>query len=52
MERKEPATTDVDAERAAVRARFRRKLAAAEARMTPEKRAKVREIFGLNSSAA
>jgi hypothetical protein len=35
-------------ERAEARARFRRKLAEAEARMTPEKRAKALAVFGLD----
>jgi hypothetical protein len=45
-------TTATEQERAAARARFRRKLAAAEARMTPEKRAAVRTALGLDTSAA
>jgi len=42
-----PATTATEEERAQVRALFRRKLAAAEARMTPEKRDKARAALGL-----
>lgn len=45
-------TTATDEERAEARARFRQKLATAEARMTPEKRAAVRAAFGLDASAA
>ena len=45
-------TTATDEERAEARARFRRKLAEAEARMTPEKRATVRAALGLDASAA
>jgi hypothetical protein len=41
-----------DEERAEARARFRRKLAEAEAQMTPEKRAAVRAALGMDSSAA
>jgi hypothetical protein len=44
--------TATEEERAEARARFRRKLAEAEARMTPEKRAKALAVFGLDSSAA
>lgn len=53
-QREEPVTmtTATDEERADARARFRRKLAEAEARMTPEKRAKVRTAFGLDTDAA
>ena len=39
-------------ERARAREEFRRKLADAEARMTPEKRDRVRAAFGLDSRAA
>jgi len=45
-------TTATDQERADARARFRRKLAAAGAKMTPEKRAAVRAALGLDTSAA
>jgi hypothetical protein len=45
-------TTATDGERAAARARFRRKLAVVDARMTPEKRAEVRAAFGLETPAA
>jgi hypothetical protein len=45
-------TTATDEERAEARARFRHKLAGAEERMTPEKRAEVRAAFGLDESAA
>jgi hypothetical protein len=45
-------STATDEERADARARFRRKLAEAEERMTPEKRAEVRAAFGLDASAA
>jgi hypothetical protein len=45
-------STATDEERAEARARFRRKLAEAEARMTPEKRAKARAVLGLDASAA
>ncbi len=53
-QREEPAvnTSATDEERAAARERFRAKLADAEARMTPEKRAKVRAAFGLGADAA
>jgi hypothetical protein len=51
-QRQEPATTATDEERAEARAQFRRKLAAAEARMTPEKRAEVRAALGLDTRAA
>ena len=44
------ATTDE--ERAEARAEFRRKLAQAEARMTPEKRDEVRAALGLDTRAA
>jgi hypothetical protein len=44
--------TATDEERAEARARFRRKLAEAEERMTPEKRAEVRAALGLDASAA
>lgn len=52
-DRERPASvvTATDEERAEARARFRRKLAEAEARMTPEKRAAVRAAFGLDQSA-
>lgn len=52
--REQPVTvvTATDEERAQARERFRRKLAEAEARMTPEKRAKALAIFGLDSSTA
>jgi hypothetical protein len=46
------AATVTDEERLEARERFRRRLAEAEARMTPEKRAKVLAIFGLDPSAA
>jgi hypothetical protein len=52
QERPVPVTTATDEERAAARVRFRRKLAAAEARMTPEKRAEVRAAFGLDAKPA
>ena len=45
-------STATDEERAEARARFRRKLADAEERMTPEKRAEVRAALGLDASAA
>jgi hypothetical protein len=50
--REQPVTvsTATDEERAQARERFRRKLA--EARMTPEKRAKALAIFGLDASTA
>jgi hypothetical protein len=53
-QREEPDTmaSATDEERAQARAEFRRKLAAAEARMTPEKRDRVRAAFGLDSRAA
>jgi len=53
-QREEPVTmaTATDEERAEARAEFRRKLAAAEARMTPEKRDRVRAALGLESQAA
>lgn len=41
-----------DEERAQARAEFRRKLAEAESRMTPEKRDKVRAALGLDTRAA
>ena len=44
--------TATEEERVEARVRFRRKLAEAEARMTPEKRAKALAVFGLDSSAA
>jgi hypothetical protein len=44
--------TATEQERAEARDRFRRKLAEAEARMTPEKRAEVRAALGLDASAA
>jgi hypothetical protein len=46
------ASTATEDERAQARARFRRKLAEAEARMTPEKRAEVRAALGLDARAA
>jgi hypothetical protein len=52
-QREEPVvSTATDEERAQARARFRRKLAEAEARMTPEKRAEVRAALGLDAPAA
>lgn len=53
-QREEPVvvTEATEEERADARAAFRRKLAAAEARMTPEKRDKVRAALGLDSQAA
>jgi hypothetical protein len=53
-QREEPAVvgTATEEERAQARARFRRKLAEAEARMTPEKRAEVRAALGLDAPAA
>jgi hypothetical protein len=45
-------TTATDEERAQARERFRRKLAEAEARMTPEKRAKLRAVLGIDAPAA
>ena len=39
-------STATDEERAEARARFRRKLAEVEARMTPEKRAELRAVLG------
>jgi hypothetical protein len=53
-QREEPVTmaTATDEQRAQAREEFRRKLAEAEARMTPEKRDKVREAFGLDTRAA
>jgi hypothetical protein len=51
-QREEPETRATDEERARAREEFRRKLAAAEARMTPEKRDRVRAAFGLDSRAA
>jgi hypothetical protein len=44
--------TATDEERARARERFRRRLVDAEARMTPEKRAKTLAIFGLDASTA
>ena len=41
-----------DEERAEARDRFRRKLAEAEDRMTPEKRAELRATLGLDAEAA
>jgi hypothetical protein len=41
-----------DEERAEARVRFRRKLAEAEDRMTPEKRAELRVALGLDTEAA
>jgi hypothetical protein len=54
MERRQeqPVTTATDEERAQARERFRRKLAEAEARATPEKRAKLRAALGLDAPAA
>jgi hypothetical protein len=46
-QRQEPTPTATDEERAQARALFRRRLAAAEARMTPEKRDKARVALGL-----
>jgi F0F1-type ATP synthase membrane subunit b/b' len=51
-QREEPDTLAKDEERAEARAEFRRKLAEAEAQMTPEKRDKVRAAFGLDTRAA
>jgi len=51
-QRQEPVTAATDEERAKARAQFRRKLAAAEAQMTPEKRARVRAVLGLDNRAA
>jgi hypothetical protein len=53
-QQEEPAvmSTATEEERAQARARFRRKLAVAEARMTPERRAEVRAALGLDASAA
>jgi hypothetical protein len=54
MEQREKPVWPINAteeERAEARARFRRKLAEAEARMTPEKRAKARALLGLDTSA-
>jgi hypothetical protein len=48
----QPVGEATDEERQEARARFRRKLAVAEARMTPEKRVKARSVFGLPASAA
>ncbi|GEM_PF-6367465 len=45
-------STATGEERATARTRFRRKLAEAESRMTPEKRAEVLAAFGIDSSAA
>jgi hypothetical protein len=52
-QREEPAveSTATEEERAQARARFRRKLAEAQARMTPEKRAEVRAALGLDAPA-
>ena len=52
--REEPDTvaTATDEERARAREEFRQKLAAAEERMTLEKRDRVRAAFGLGSRAA
>jgi hypothetical protein len=44
-----PAGAPTEEERAEARERFRRKLADAEARMTPEKRTKLRSELGLDS---
>jgi crotonobetainyl-CoA:carnitine CoA-transferase CaiB-like acyl-CoA transferase len=43
--------TATEQERAEARARFRRKLAEADARMTPDKRARALAVFGLDASA-
>ena len=43
--------TATDEERRQARERFRRKLAEAEARMTPEKRAETLAIFGLDPTS-
>jgi hypothetical protein len=53
-QREEPDTmaSATEEERARAREEFRRKLAAAEERMTPEKRDRVRAAFGLDSRAA
>ena len=53
-QREEPVveTMATEEERAQARTRFRRKLAEAEARMTPEKRAEVRVALGLDAPAA
>jgi len=51
-ERPVTTTTATEEERAEARGRFRQKLAAVEASMTPEKRAAVRAALGLDSSAA
>ena len=53
-QREEPVTMTeaTDEERAQARAEFRRKLAEAEARMTPEKRDQIRAAFGLDTRAA
>jgi hypothetical protein len=48
----QPVHEATDDERREVRARFRRKLAAAEARMTPEKWDELRRMLGLPASAA
>jgi hypothetical protein len=44
-------TAHSEQERGEARARFRRKLAEADARMTPEKRARALAVFGLDASA-
>jgi hypothetical protein len=44
--------TATDEERTRARERFRRKLAEAERRATPEKRAKLRAALGFDTSAA
>jgi hypothetical protein len=51
-ERERPVAADAptEEERAEARERFRRKLAEAEARMTPEKRTKLRSELGLEST--
>jgi len=45
-----PAGTPTDEERVEARERFRRKLAEAQERMTPEKRTKLRSELGLENS--
>jgi len=54
MEQRPEPTTVVatEDERAQARRRFRRKLAAAQSRMTPEKWAELRTALGLDSNAA
>ena len=53
QQREQPAwpINATEEERAEARARFRRKLAEAEARMTPEKRAEVRAALGMDAPA-